>query len=163
MVLKRIVQMHNIWIHPFYYLVVRKKIIIETLNACKESIKSTQSDVVSVVIATNRKIKYLNNLYRKTNEVTDVLSFNQDCYLDDGSLFLGEIIIAFPRLLKQARDKQINYLDELRLLLVHGYLHLMNFNHETKSDKIKMWSLQSQVLIYLGVKTELLDLEEEEN
>ncbi len=78
--------------------------------------------------------------------------------MEDGSVFLGEIIIAFPRLLKQARTKKVNFRNELRLLLVHGLLHLTGFDHATAKDKKEMWSLQANILTTLGVKTESLAL-----
>lgn len=83
--------------------------------------------------------------------------------MEDGSIYLGEIIIAFPRLLKQARIKKVNFRDELRLLLVHGILHLKGFDHATVEEKKEMWSLQAMVLSKMGIKIESLALGDDEN
>ncbi|MFN2144341.1 MAG: rRNA maturation RNase YbeY, partial [Anaerolineales bacterium] len=84
---------------------------------------------------------------------TDVLSF--PVAFDDpetGSPYLGDILISLPTARKQAETAGHAVQDEVQLLLAHGMLHLLGYDHTTPEEKAKMWTLQDRILTQLGIQ-----------
>jgi probable rRNA maturation factor len=77
---------------------------------------------------------------------TDVLSFPLDDVDGDGVRLLGDVVIA-PAV--AARNNPDDPVAELRLLLVHGILHLLGYDHEADAEKAEMWARQER---YSGVR-----------
>jgi probable rRNA maturation factor len=77
---------------------------------------------------------------------TDVLSFPLDDVDEDGVRLLGDVVIA-PAV--AARNNPEDPSAELRLLLVHGILHLLGYDHEADAEKAEMWARQER---YSGVR-----------
>ncbi len=87
-----------------------------------------------------KEIRKLNRIYLKRDRPTDVLSFSGE------KNFLGEIVISLERAKKQAKEQKHSLEKEIKILIIHGLLHLLGFNHQTKKDKEKMESLQERLL-----------------
>jgi probable rRNA maturation factor len=107
---------------------------------------------LSLMLCGDKKIKSLNEQYRDKNKVTDVLSFQQhDGLRDQGQLLpfveLGDLFICRSRALKQAKEYSIRYNDELIHLFVHGFLHLLGFDHEISEEEEKVMSAHEAYLI----------------
>lgn len=96
-------------------------------------------------------MKRLNWTYRKKKKETDVLSFPAPRpFIESG--FLGELIICVPILKRQAKEFQHSEKQELKTLLVHGFLHLLGFDHETsKHAATEMAVLESELLQAVGL------------
>ena len=98
------------------------------------------------------KIRSLNKKYRGKNKVTDVLSFGMD-YKTSGKcdiISLGDIFICLPFAKKQARKEGIELKKELSRLVVHGFLHLLGYDHEKSSKDTKiMLGLEEKILAKL--------------
>jgi probable rRNA maturation factor len=103
-----------------------------------------QDRSVSVAFISLRMMKTLNMQYRNKNYATDVLSFSYDEEVVEGVPFLGEIIIAPEVALSQAMRYGVHPESELRKLLVHGTLHLIDYDHET--DTGQMNRIQHQLM-----------------
>lgn len=100
---------------------------------------------ISVAFVGNREIKKLNKQYRKKNKTTDVLSF-----LYDDEPLTGEIVICYPRAALQAKEHGWSARQEIKLLLVHGLLHLAGYDHEKSQEEArKMERLQEKILKFL--------------
>ncbi len=84
---------------------------------------------ITCLITTDRDLRKLNRKFRGQDHATDVLSFPAQS--DDGAL--GEIAISFDRAASQAAEFGHPVEDELRILMLHGALHLAGMNHETDS------------------------------
>jgi probable rRNA maturation factor len=97
---------------------------------------------ISIAILSPVEIKKLNKIYRQKNKVTDVLSFN----LDDDKI-LGEIVICLEQAKKQAIEKKVSLQSELRLLVVHGILHLLGYDHERSLTEAERQEKEEQVLL----------------
>jgi probable rRNA maturation factor len=97
---------------------------------------------ISIAILSPVEIKKLNKIYRQKNKVTDVLSFN----LDDDKI-LGEIVICLEQAKKQAIEKKVSLQSELRLLVVHGILHLLGYDHERSLAEAERQEKEEQVLL----------------
>lgn len=93
-------------------------------------------------------MKLLNTQYRGIFKDTDVLSFP---LMDNGQLhrpvLLGDIVVSVPKALKQAKDFEVTFYDELIRLLIHGLLHLIGYDHEINAyQKKKMEKKESEIL-----------------
>jgi probable rRNA maturation factor len=87
---------------------------------------------VSILFAGDRKVKSLNQQYRKIAATTDVLSFPlQDTKFPDNVLRLGDIVISYPQARKQAREKNILVDEEIDKLVKHGLLSLLGLHDES--------------------------------
>jgi probable rRNA maturation factor len=87
---------------------------------------------VSIAFVGDRAMKKLNRQYRGLDCPTDVLSFAGE---DD---FLGEIIIDYAQIKKQAKQYSHSLREELVMILVHGLLHLLGYNDETENKRLRM-------------------------
>jgi len=108
-----------------------------------------------LAIVGDGRIRKLNKMYRGKNRVTDVLSFGDKTVMPylakafprlkkgqdirfinppDGIKRIGEIILCYPQAKKQAKRLNHSLEKELTILLIHGTLHLLGYNHETMED-----------------------------
>jgi len=104
----------------------------------------TRGTGVTLLLAGDRTLRRLNRDYRGKDVTTDVLSFPSggEC-LPDGSRPLGEIVISVAQAERQARTSGHSLGRELRILILHGYLHLLGYDHEV--DDGTMMRLQSRL------------------
>ncbi len=77
----------------------------------------------------------LNKQYRNKDYPTDVLTFPLNEALPDG-IYLGDIFICHPVLARQAKEAGISEKEELTVLITHGLLHLVNYDHENDSGEM---------------------------
>jgi probable rRNA maturation factor len=110
---------------------------------------------LSVVIEDDAHLQELNHTFLGIDASTDVLSFPSGEAQPDpetGRVYLGDVIISFPRATEQAAAAGHAVEDELRLLVVHGVLHLLGHDHAADEEKARMWSVQAEVLQELNVR-----------
>jgi len=88
---------------------------------------------VTCLITTDRELRELNLKFRKQDHATDVLSFPAQA----GENSLGELAISFDRAAAQASEFGHTVEDELRILMLHGVLHLAGMDHETDSGAME--------------------------
>ncbi len=100
---------------------------------------------VSVYFCGERRMRTLNRRYRRKDRPTDVLSFPAG----QGAL-LGDIVISVPYAARQARRRRERPSAELDRLLLHGYLHLLGYDHET--DEGQMDALESRLRRRFGLE-----------
>jgi probable rRNA maturation factor len=100
---------------------------------------------VSVYFCGDRRMRALNRRYRHTDRPTDVLSFPA-C----GGGLLGDIVISVPYATRQARRRRQPASAELDRLLLHGYLHLLGYDHET--DQGQMEALEARLRRRFGLE-----------
>ncbi|MCC7530117.1 MAG: rRNA maturation RNase YbeY [Candidatus Melainabacteria bacterium] len=115
--------------------------------------KVAERGVFNVVFVTNKEIQELNRQWRNKDAPTDVLSFPMDSEEPpDGEPWeLGDVIISVERADEQADDYGHSLERELCFLFVHGALHVLGFDHETKKEEKEMFSRQDAVLESLGI------------
>lgn len=110
-----------------------------------------QNAALTVRLAGKEEVRELNRTYRDIDSETDVLSFEVNDTLPDGSLYLGDIVIAQDVAREQAHAGGHRFVAELALLVIHGVLHLMGHDHANEEQKGAMWALQSDLLASLGL------------
>lgn len=113
---------------------------------------------ISVVVASNEKVREMNAQYRSVDAVTDILSFPADPLPDEiegEAPYLGDLIIAYPYTAHQAQEAGHSLEDELVLLVIHGTLHLLGYDHDNETNQDAMWRDQADALAAAGVKIDV--------
>lgn len=116
---------------------------------------------VSILVTTDEEIQALNRDYRGVDAPTDVLSFAahegdeliHDAPADLDALLnrsLGDVVIAWPYAARQAERFGNATHSEVALLVVHGILHLLGYDHASPEEEAAMWSVQEEILAPLG-------------
>ena len=127
-----------------------EKFFSEILKKGIEELKLKDKNIeVSLNLVGEDKIKELNNKYRGKNEVTDVLSFplGESGLKRYDILPLGDIFICLPFAVKESKRQDVGLEKELAWLTIHGFLHLLGYDHEkSDSDKKKMFRLEIKIL-----------------
>lgn len=99
---------------------------------------------MSLALVTDLEIHQLNRQYRAKDKATDVLAFP---LADEIQPFLlGEIIISVETAMRQARCRGLSLQEEVQVLLIHGILHLLGYDHEvSRSEAIRMHRKEREV------------------
>lgn len=92
---------------------------------------------VTVVLTGDEEVHRLNREFRGKDRPTDVLSFPAGDDLPEGEEELGGIVISVETAAKQARARRRPVEHEVRILLIHGVLHLLGFDHETDDGEME--------------------------
>jgi len=130
------------------YSELYEKLFLKTLKTLNLSSKY----IVSVTIVSKEEIHRINREYRHIDRPTDVISF---AFLDDKKeivkggdipIDLGEIYICYDVAEENAKKYGNTLKRELCFLSVHGYLHLLGYDHITKEDETIMFGLQDVIL-----------------
>ncbi len=109
-----------------------------------------------IVLLNQKNMFFLNKKYRNKNFVTDVLSFpNSYLYKNISLDFLGEIIFCPLEIYNRSIKKKIKYLVYFSYLLIHSFLHLLNFNHIKYSDYKIMFLLEDYFMYKFWNKNNL--------
>ena len=146
---------------------------IEIINETKEEIKELEvlsdllefaankqqvKDVVfNIIIVDNEYIHQLNKTYRGVDRPTDVISFaledNGACETEFGRI-LGDIYISIDQARIQAKEYGHSLKRELAFLSIHGFLHLLGYDHMTEEEEKEMFGRQVWILNEYGIKRE---------
>ena len=118
---------------------------------------------LTIVVTDDESVQELNREYRGVDAPTDVLSFAAQESVPDGpalilppelaaemASYLGDLLLAYPYTERQAARYGRSVAAELRLLVVHGVLHLLGYDHATPEQEDVMWALQEAVLAPFG-------------
>ncbi len=114
-----------------------QRVIEMTLRVAKQSI---QSDI-SIHMIGDRRMTTMNTQYRGKSYPTDVLSFPTDDAHDRGDIF-----ICVPQIIRQSKKFGVTAKEECTRMLVHGVLHLLGYDHQTKRDADEMFRIQEMVV-----------------
>jgi len=98
---------------------------------------------MQIVFVSQEEIRELNKQFRNIDKSTDVLSFPNDDEFDSS---IGDIFISIEQARLQASDYGHSFEREIGFLAVHGYLHLLGFDHQTKSEEEFMVLAQEKIL-----------------
>ena len=107
---------------------------------------------VTLVLSDEAQLHELNRQFLGVDAPTDVLAFPVgEVDPDSQALYLGDVIISYPRAQAQATSAGHRLEAELQLLVVHGTLHLLGYDHASPEEKAVMWAAQADILNQLGV------------
>lgn len=113
---------------------------------------------MTIVIDDNEAITKLNRQFRQVDSPTDVLSFPvEEIALDeDEPPYIGDLVIAYPYAAAQAEREGHDVGESFALLVVHGTLHLLGYDHDTPENRAEMWAAQEEALIALNISPMLV-------
>ena len=94
--------------------------------------------ILTVLLSNNKKIKQLNKKFRKKDKPTDILSFPFGKKISKSILYLGDIIISYDFINKPRSLNIFQFKEKLIKIFIHGFLHLVGFDHIKDSDFKKM-------------------------
>lgn len=122
----------------------------------KEKLEDTSFDVIFV---DNSYIHELNKNYRNIDRETDVITFaleDDDTIINgSGERMLGDIYISLDKAHSQAKEYGHSFKRELSFLAVHGFYHLLGYDHMTEEEEKIMFGKQEEVLQEFGIKKEV--------
>lgn len=133
--------------------------LLENLLELAGKLENIGEAEVSVTFVDNERIQEINKEYRDKDQPTDVISFAME-ELGEGEVeiisdfipkHLGDIIISIPRTREQAEEYGHSFHRELGFLAVHGFLHLLGYDHMTDEDEKKMFTRQDEILSEYGL------------
>ena len=126
-----------------------KKKILSLLKKFPNQYKFNKKKVsISVLLTNNKKVKVLNKNFRKKNKPTDILSFPSFNKIDfkknikKNNIYLGDIAISYQEFFKNNKNDLENGFIKI---FIHGYLHLLNFNHKSNKDYAMMSSVENKL------------------
>lgn len=160
-----------------------EKIIQKVINKCfEEEALNNLNLYISITLTEPEEIKQINCEYRNINKETDVLSFpmfekheleefkeknKRIEQLEEAKDILGDIVISIPRVYEQAKEYGHSFERELAYMVVHGFYHLMGYDHMTEEDKKQMRPKEEIILnkleIYRDNSNKSDSLNKEEN
>lgn len=155
-------------IYEVFYLEIEEKkefeeLVKKVIEECykEEGIINTGL-IINITLTNPDNIRRINNEFRKIDKETDVLSFpmfqkeelkeiiNRDKY--DYEDILGDIIISIDRVKKQAEEYGHSFEREFCYMIVHGFYHLMGYDHIHDQDKIEMREKEEKILNNLNIR-----------
>lgn len=149
--------MVNLQISESFEDLISEDLLIQAAEAALQHEGQTEEVELSIVIADDQAIQELNAQFRDVDAPTDVLSFPADEYdPDEQYQYLGDIMISYPRAVAQALVAQHPVINEIRLLVVHGVLHLLGYDHLDPEEKAEMWAIQAEILTSIGCEIKQL-------
>ena len=108
----------------------------------------------TLLLSNNKNIKKLNKVFRKKNKSTDILSFPLDKKIKiSKNTYLGDIIISYNYLDKPKSQDLKLFKEKVVKIFIHGFLHLLGFNHIKNKDYSKM--LKEENLLFKAVKSKI--------
>ncbi len=120
---------------------------------------------LSVVLLPDEDIRALNQQHRGVDAPTDVLSVPAEELPEDidEAPYLGDVLIGFPYVQAQSEREGFPLAESLILMVVHGVLHLLGYDHDTPDNRADMWEVQAVLLEQLGVRPEIVLAYEQEH
>jgi len=135
-------------------------LIEKLLNFAAEEEDIENGTELSVMIVSNDEIRKINKEYRGKDYATDVISFAMEELGEDEPeikgaempRMLGDIIISFEKAHEQANDYGHSFSRELGFLTIHGFLHLLGYDHIEEEDEKMMFKRQNELLEGYGLE-----------
>jgi probable rRNA maturation factor len=127
-------------------------------NRVRRSLKTIMTELrcsereIGLLLVDDNQIQKLNNIYLNRNFPTNVISFamTEGEFGTINPQILGDIVISVEKASRDAAIAQIDLMDELDFLIIHGLLHLLGYNHEdTSAENARMMNAREQELFFL--------------
>lgn len=156
----------SVYIKPSLSLTIDRTWFEDTIQKILNFLDIAGSFEIGLVVTNSIEIKRLNNKYRNENSPTDVLAFGmvdqqvgKKKEVDfikppDGILHLGEVIISYPQAVLQAHEHNHTIERELQILMIHGLLHLLGYDHELSVGKARIMRKKEKQLLTMLISSE---------
>ena len=138
-----------------------KRVVLNIIPQIKigELLKNDAEIEISIVLTNDAEVQILNKNYRKKDRPTNVLSFptfdakdmENDIFFKQNFITLGDIILSFQTIKKEAEEQNKTFDNHLTHLIIHSILHLIGYDHETKNEAKIMEQLEIDLLKKLAI------------
>jgi probable rRNA maturation factor len=122
-------------------------LIKRAIGAAISVLEEPRLGELSVALSNDAQVQTLNRDYRNKDKPTNVLSFP----IAAPASLLGDIVLAYETVKREAEEKEIPFDDHLTHLLIHGFLHLQGYDHQTDEDAKTMEALEIRALAGLNI------------
>ena len=144
---------------PLWAAQPESEAVVRRALGAAAAMMSTRPAELAIVLTSNSAIRALNRDWRGVDTPTNVLSFPvqrpqalvADPTVSAPPILLGDIVIAFETMEREARNESKRFEDHLAHLTVHGFLHLLGQDHDDDSDAEAMEELERAILARLGI------------
>ena len=126
-----------------------ERAVLEALKQSKARVKGAAE--LSILLTNDEEQHALNREWRGKDSSTNVLSFPQIEPFGPVVGILGDITLARETLEREAVEQGVSFTDHFTHLVVHGFLHILGYDHLTDAEALQMESLETQILGSLGV------------
>ena len=129
--------------------------MLEALKQSKAKVKGAAE--LSILLTNDEEQQELNRQWRGKDSSTNVLSFPQIERFGPVMGLLGDITLARETLVREAGEQGVSLAEHFTHLVVHGFLHILGYDHLTDAEALQMESLETQILASLGVEDPYAD------
>lgn len=129
--------------------------ILEKLINFAVDHENIKNAVFSITFIDDEKMHEMNRQYRNIDRTTDVLSFafeDSEDIINSDIRMLGDIYISVDKAREQAKEYGHAYIRELSFLMIHGFLHLLGYDHMEPDDEKEMFTRQEEILNEFGIE-----------
>ena len=149
----------NAYVEPHYP--IKKSLVTSAAQSALKAANVKAKVELAVSVIGDRKMRNLNREFRGIDEPTDVLAFSYSLQTGPPAggfvtppspyLNLGDVIISYPQLINRAADEETMVDEMAQLLVVHGVLHLLGYDHDKPQEATEMESLEDTALSSINV------------
>ena len=134
---------------PDHFDALAEKAVLAALAGAKPGIKGAAE--ISILLTDDAEQRELNAQYRGKDAPTNVLSFPQIEPFEPVIGILGDITLARETLIREAEEQGTSLEDHFTHLVVHGFLHILGYDHLDEDEALEMEGLETQILARLGI------------
>ena len=127
-------------------------LVLDLLSKITED-KNKLKKSASILLTDDLYMKEINKKWRKLEKATNVLSFPVNKQIkEEDYFFIGDIVLSYETILSECKLRKKSFKDHFLHLLVHGFLHLLGYNHDNERDEKEMEELEVNYLSKLNIK-----------
>ena len=127
-------------------------LVLDLLSKITED-KNEHKKSASILLTDDLYMKEINKKWRKLEKTTNVLSFPVNRQIkEEDYFFIGDIVLSYETILSECKLRKKSFKDHFLHLLVHGFLHLLGYNHDSKRNEKEMEELEVNYLSKLNIK-----------
>ena len=134
---------------PEHLDALAERAVLEALKFAKPKMKGAAE--LSILLTNDEEQHELNRQWRGKDSATNVLSFPQIEPFGPVIGLLGDITLARETLIREAEEQGVTFEAHFTHLVVHGFLHILGYDHLTDAEALQMEGLETQILASLGV------------
>jgi probable rRNA maturation factor len=125
----------------------------EAINIALKKCKMLNSEL-TIRLTNDKEMRSLNKKWRNKDRTTNVLAFpnNKNLSLNKKLIHLGDILLSYGEIKREAIGRNISFLDHMIHLIIHGVLHLCGYDHFHKRDEKIMMNYEKIILAKVGIK-----------
>lgn len=132
--------------------ILKKDYVIAVGEALKHTTNIPQKGIIHIIVVWLEEICHLNESYRKKEGPTDILTFPYRETVKKTTDIAWEIYICLEKIRMYAKERWVTYEEQLKYIIIHGLVHMMGHDHETKKEAEEMQKIEKKIMILMKEK-----------